>query len=204
MISTLYVKLLCEVKSAAAVTAIYHNLHSFWLHMSGLQSLAYKPAHIHQNWVRTGAMKTNKCVIFVPVRSTVRGYVHICDRRGGGWQKRRRERETDRDRQETRHAGYYSMCVLGLPRGQTIKEHLKRWQSSARKKGRGGEPRESKKFAGAWGACACFCMCPWDWACSRFSCEESIHICLRATEVLRRERKIYHKTSLENNLHNWQ
>lgn len=41
-------------------------------------------------------------------------------------EERGRQTERDRDGQETRHAGFYSMCVLGLPRGQTIKEHLKR------------------------------------------------------------------------------
>lgn len=30
------------------------------------------------------------------------------------------------------------MCVLRLPQGQTIKEHLKRWQSSAPRRWRGG------------------------------------------------------------------
>lgn len=45
------------------------------------------------------------------------------------------------------------MCVLGLPQGQTIKEHLKRWQSSVPKRRRGGVCRCMESM------CMFSCMC---------------------------------------------
>ena len=59
------------------------------------------------------------------------------------------------------------MCVLGLPWGQTIKEHLKRWQSAAPEKGRGGVCRCMKSICMFFffcacvpvGMCVCVCVC---------------------------------------------
>lgn len=127
--------------------------------------------------------------------------------------KTERQMEKDRDRQETRHAGFYSMCVLGLTWGQTIKEHLKRWQSSARKKKRGGVCRCMKSM------CFLFlymCMCAHGNACVLSGCtirsrkvflwrvrNISAFLHLRYSEMLvkidkRQQRRTFHYKEEEN------
>lgn len=59
--------------------------------------------------------------------------------------------------QETRLAGFYSLCVCPpTPQGQTIKEHLKRWQSSPPERQRGGVCRCMDSMCMfLWSVCVC-------------------------------------------------
>lgn len=75
-----------------------------------------------------------------------------------------KDRERHRDRQETRHAGFYTLCVLGLPRGPTIRVFKKMTGLQAQKMGEvessgSGAVCRCMKSVCMFNVCVCECMC---------------------------------------------
>lgn len=74
-----------------------------------------------------------------------------------------KDRERHGDRQQSRHAAFYTVCVLGLPRGSTIRVFKKMTELEAQKMGEvessgSGEVCRCMKSVCMFNVCVCVCM----------------------------------------------